>query len=90
MAVYILIVRVNIYYYVIYWRQITNNPELYIYHPLRSFPCMNRMKDMELINGPHSSSYPISHEFVNEILYGFPSSGVNLLKVAGCLVKRCG
>ena len=30
MAVYILIVRVNIYYYVIYWRQITNNPELYI------------------------------------------------------------
>ena len=31
MAVYILIVRVNIYYYVIYWRQITNNPELYIY-----------------------------------------------------------
>ena len=30
MAVYILIVRVNIDYYVIYWRQITNNPELYI------------------------------------------------------------
>jgi hypothetical protein len=43
-----------------------------------------------MLNDPYFTFViQFSHEFVNEILCVFPSSGVNFLKVAGfCLVKR--